>query len=488
VLFGLSALWVQLHAEALFAPLLALAVCTGAAIGAGLEKRGLRHAFAWLGMFAAALLGTMASPLFLAPHRYALLGRGVPQDFIEEWFRPWVLPLDPRFQPVTTALFVAFWATLLIGAVFVLGRLRERLATPPTEAPQREQHLSWERLAFLAGCMLFALSARRFFWLAWFPFFDMAAFYLRCSRDRLGDRQSERLENKWAPLAAAALLGCLLLPTHYPSSALSSLRSGKFAAVVDTALFPTHAADFAVSAGLQGNLYNPYEWGGYLGWKLGLAAPVYIDARTVLFEQVIVERWRAERDGAFRAEAFERRAVDLVVFKHFVDHGQGVRPWTPNAPGANHWIRAWTDQLAVIWVRRGSPNATHAIEHWDSLGVAMDSGDGITEAAIAAAQPAYLRNFAMLPKDFLERLEEAQQLARDAPHAREQHIRLARAVFWARSRMKRNARDELSGLAKFLSTCDEVNLRIMAPRIEAGLSEQNLDELLLWLGEQFHTP
>ena len=463
-LFVLSMVWVQLHAEALFAPILVLAVLTGAAISNARGHSSGRHTLAWVGMFLCALLGTMASPLFLEPHHYALFGRGVPQDFIEEWFRPWVLPGDPRFAPLTIPLFATYCATLLIGGLFTLRTLVHKLGRN-----KNQNEISWERLAFLAGCLLFALSARRFFWLAWFPLFDAAVLSLR------GRANLAALSK--APALGAALFGILLFPTHYPQSAARSIVAGQAGSLVDPALFPAHAANFAADAGLEGNLYNPYEWGGYLGWILRDAAPVFIDARTVLFEDVILERWQAERDGAYRAQVFQNRNVDLVIFKHFVDHGAGTTPWSPNSADGKMWLRAWTDSVTVVWVRRGSKNADRAIKHWKASGVIMDPVDGITEAALNMVRPKDMEKLAILPGEVLEKLRHAESLAGSYGSDKPQFEILERALFWRQMRMKRNVREELRALVRLLRGSYIPDSEKLVAQIEGGLASGDREDL-----------
>jgi hypothetical protein len=46
-------------------------------------------------------------------------------------------------------------------------------------------------------------------------------------------------------------------------------------------IFPAAAADYLVESGLaETNIYNHYEWGGYLIWR---RIPVFIDGRTELY-------------------------------------------------------------------------------------------------------------------------------------------------------------------------------------------------------------
>jgi hypothetical protein len=48
--------------------------------------------------------------------------------------------------------------------------------------------------------------------------------------------------------------------------------------------FPERAVDYLKAHPIQGNLFNWYEWGGYLEWNLP-GVPVFIDGRTDFFEE-----------------------------------------------------------------------------------------------------------------------------------------------------------------------------------------------------------
>ena len=431
-LFVLSMVWVQLHAEALFAPLFGLAVLAGACVAAVRERAGSEHVLRWLTMFLAALIGTLMSPLFIEPHVYALVGRGVPQLYIEEWFRPWVLPGDPRFAPVSLGVFGAYLLALAIGLGFALrmGFVRLGQQKPGAELAGRAgllaRQVSWERLAFLAGCLLFAVSARRFFWLTWFPLLDAFAWWLQGARARRGSALL-------LPIATLAL-GVLTLVTHYPAAALRSLERGRGAEIVDAALFPKHAAELVRDAGLEGNLFHPYEWGGYLGYVT--EQPVFIDGRTVLFEDVIPERWIAENDPSRRAEILDARAVDVIVMDRFVETESGLRPWTPGGGG---WLAAWVDGRAAVWVRRGSANEAKAQAFWQALGVPLDARHGLTAAAINLAHPAWLRERDMLPDELIDAL----RIAEGGAGAEELVRAVARARFWQQRRLGKNLAVEL---------------------------------------------
>ncbi|QDU66978.1 hypothetical protein [Engelhardtia mirabilis] len=367
----LACVWVQLHAEALFAPIMALAGLMGACLS-GLGRASVAHRpthlVRWAAVFTSALAGTLVSPLGLTPHTYALFRRSVPKQYIEEWFPSWILPGDPRFEPLTVPLFVLVAACLLatgaLGLAWGLARLTGR------RAPR------WEQLGFLGACGFLALDARRFFWLLWFPLREFAARWT-----------AGRQRAPWLARATAAGALAVLAPTHYVGGAAGDLAEDHFAQSVDPRLFPVFAADVVREAGLTGNLFHPYEWGGYLGWILGDANPTFIDGRTVLFEKIIPERWRAERDPDFAREVLRARDVRVIVFKRFVVRDGQARPWRP--PDADvEWIRAWADDTAEVWLRADQAESLASLERWHAAqGLPFDAREGFVEVALLAADP-----------------------------------------------------------------------------------------------------
>lgn len=410
--FLLSALWVQLHAEALFAPIFAAAGVIGAALAwvrpdpapasvaeaeAEAPERGkpLNRVLAWIAVFFAALGGTLCSPLFAEPHVYALFKKSVPKQYIEEWFPSWVLPGDPRFAPLTVPLFVAVMVGFACVALFGLTQAFTRLAARPG--------YRWERVGFCAAGLALAIDARRFFWLLWFGLLDALALVLA--------KLPGLARATWIPRLGAVGLAVVLAGAHFNDLALSSLKAGRYGDRVDDRLFPVHAAAFLNDVQLEGNLFHPYEWGGYLGYELRPRHKTYIDGRTVLFEEVIPERWRAERDASYAEHVFGLRDVRAIVFKRLVNHGRGFVPWRPPAADTE-WIRCHADTLAVVWLPRDE--VADVIEYWRQHGVAFDPNVGFLEFEALARQPQWQGERRLLPPFIGRDLEPFLESARSA--------------------------------------------------------------------------
>lgn len=403
LLLLLAAAWIQLHAEALFAPIFAAAAAgaslvaalcgLGPGAGAGAAGRAARPRAFGLA-FCAALCGSALSPTFLDSHRYALFQRSVPERYIEEWFPGWILPGDARFAPLGISLWLLVLVAILLGFARLCASLPGLL--------RRRPDLPLERLAFLALCLLLSIKARRFFWLAWFPLVEcLALLGPALARGRLA-----RL-SAWLPSAAAAWALCALFASNYVRLQRENLARGAFAQSEDERLFPVEAARRLAESGLEAKLFHPYEWGGYLGFWLWPACRVFLDGRTVMFAALIPERWLAEHDPEQARQVFAARGIDAVVMKRFVERGGEWLPWRP--PDADRdWVRAYGDQTAELWLRA---DRTAALERlgaaYGSRGIRFDPSEGFAELAALAADPGWQARWRLLPEPVFAALERA---------------------------------------------------------------------------------
>lgn len=396
---ALCCLWVQLHAEALFGPILATVGASGA-LAAAVFVRGaafgarLRRIGRWSVAFISVFVGTLLSPLGLEPHRYALSDRSVAQQYIEEWqhmfadgARAFPLTLEFRFFVWITAF--AVLAILLHQATHLIGG-RERARGGP----------HWERFAFGCLCLLMAVMARRYFWLLWFPLLDGARQWVASGAPTIPSARRTLVHS--GALTAAVLALAASANSLIVEGARRALVQGRYDETVDSAYFPVHATQVVDEAGLNGNLFHPYSWGGYLGWILGPDNPVFVDGRTVLFQDVIPIRHRAEREPDYARQILDDFDVDVIVYSRLVDHGAGPFAWRP--PDAERrWIRAWVDRAAVVWLRREREDLLEALADWYAVrNVPFDRERGANAYAPLVAQPDWLDERELLSPDLTD--------------------------------------------------------------------------------------
>ncbi len=83
-------------------------------------------------------------------------------------------------------------------------------------------------------------------------------------------------------------------------------------------LFPDDVADYMIEQDISGRIFNEYDVGGYLIYRLSPASQVYIDGRTnILYPlEFFIHAGEAERSSALmRAEA-DRYDIDLVLLRN----------------------------------------------------------------------------------------------------------------------------------------------------------------------------
>jgi hypothetical protein len=105
--------------------------------------------------------------------------------------------------------------------------------------------------------------------------------------------------------------------------------------------YPMGAVAYLEEKSPEGRLFNSYNWGGYLLWTLP-DYPVFIDGRTDLFDDTIIESWmqviRAEGDWA---QVLDNWGVKLVLLEPDYPLAGELR--------ANHWRLLHEDEISVLF-------------------------------------------------------------------------------------------------------------------------------------------
>lgn len=105
--------------------------------------------------------------------------------------------------------------------------------------------------------------------------------------------------------------------------------------------FPVEAVDFIQDRGIQGRIFNSYNWGGYIIWALP-ERRVFIDGRTDLYGDEVIDQWltviRAEKDWE---EILETWGAELIVIEDY---------WELNLLLPNHeWQLIYSDNKARVY-------------------------------------------------------------------------------------------------------------------------------------------
>ena len=313
---ALFALWGNLHAELVIGLLFLVAVLVGEAVDrqrAGLPLSGGADRFPVSVLLCVpALLAnpfTWRTPLF--PLLHVNLGAAI--DVIE--FR------SSFGYPVPL-----FWAALALTAAVLL----------------RDRRAAGFRGALPVGVMaVLAVS-----YLRAIPYFLLAAAPLLHARlmARAQGRGglAARLRTGAAVAGAIALFGWNLLADH---GQLLQWGNG-----VNQRLFPVAAANFLERETLPGNLFNDYNEGGYLLFRLWPRVRVFQDSRCL---QAYPREFIARANGPGPAEGWQRflagRGVNTALVRR---HHLELRDFVRSAWGMVYWDDSW-----AVLVRRGPEGA-----------------------------------------------------------------------------------------------------------------------------------
>ena len=119
-------------------------------------------------------------------------------------------------------------------------------------------------------------------------------------------------------------------------------------AAVQRETFPVDAVDFFTDTEIPGNLYNLYHWGGYLIWRLYPEHKVFIDGRADVYGDAFIDEYlQVYQLREAWQEPLDRYDVSVVL----IDKACPLSTMLNERP---EWYRAYADEQAVIFVRRGS--------------------------------------------------------------------------------------------------------------------------------------
>ncbi len=109
-------------------------------------------------------------------------------------------------------------------------------------------------------------------------------------------------------------------------------------------IFPVEAVNFIKQTKPPGRLFNSYNWGGYLIWNLP-EYPVFIDGRTDLYNDEIIDEWvKVVKGENGWEETLERWEAKVILTE------PGMRV-TSMLKGEG-WVMEYEDKMAQVWVKR----------------------------------------------------------------------------------------------------------------------------------------
>ncbi|HVI07573.1 MAG TPA: hypothetical protein VND65_04705 [Candidatus Binatia bacterium] len=108
--------------------------------------------------------------------------------------------------------------------------------------------------------------------------------------------------------------------------------------------FPADAVAYLQAHAIKGNLFNHYDWGGYLIWRLYPSLPVFIDGRADVYGAQLFDQFASTYQ--FKDDwrnTLERYQVGVVLIPKDSALATGLR-------NSFHWVIAYEDPRAVIFL------------------------------------------------------------------------------------------------------------------------------------------
>jgi hypothetical protein len=154
---------------------------------------------------------------------------------------------------------------------------------------------------------------------------------------------------------AAAAIGAAALVIGVAEGRMFQLRAAEWK-------YPAGAADFLLSHDIRSRLFNTWEDGGYLMWRLGPREKVFIDGR-VLSESLFADYARIlyNHDATGGKDAFallDQYGVETIVLKGFEFATGQMYLLAPGLadPAEAQWKLVYEDPAAMVFMRNPPPD------------------------------------------------------------------------------------------------------------------------------------
>lgn len=114
--------------------------------------------------------------------------------------------------------------------------------------------------------------------------------------------------------------------------------------------FPEKAAQFILQERIDGQMYNPYNWGGFLIWWLYPGYKTFIDGRFEMFEPDITADFDTIQEGKKTwREVLEKYKINFLILPPADVH--------PELAPSPSWTMVYFDNLAAIFVKNTPENS-----------------------------------------------------------------------------------------------------------------------------------
>jgi tetratricopeptide (TPR) repeat protein len=338
-LVPLMLIWANLHAACIFGFALI------AAFWVGELWRALRGSTSWrsLGQLTGCALLTFGVA-FINPYGYRIpLGQllaHLNQLKVATGSAPSGMLGNMEWLPPSFAQVPWFYVVMALWAMTIVWRLWRR-------------RMDVAELAFFAGFAYMGFSQIRHTTLVAL----LAAFFLPAAVQEIAAACGAERRAAWLrPALRYASLGLLLV---WLAAAVAQGRIGVGLKDFD---YPLAAADFVLAQSPPGKLYNAYDWGGYLMWRLYPHYQVFVDGRSTS-KKYFDASSQIENGWDGWSRTLDAEGVNLIITRTcFYDSG-GPQALIDQLAREPRWALVFQDQTAVVYARR-TPQTVRLIERF----------------------------------------------------------------------------------------------------------------------------
>ncbi len=187
-------------------------------------------------------------------------------------------------------------------------------------------------------------------------------------RERLAQTCRRLFPRQVPPWAMGALTAAVLLLLA-ASYALVAARSSQFRSSTAFHHPAEGAADYLVRSGVTGNVFNEYNMGGYLAWRLHPAMKIFVYGRMVYPELLALYNDMVLRPdktvslsgsgglSVFYQKVLDQYSIDTVIIPAGELHSGDVVPLTLKLAQNDTWALVYAQPAALVFLRKTPAHA-----------------------------------------------------------------------------------------------------------------------------------
>ena len=147
--------------------------------------------------------------------------------------------------------------------------------------------------------------------------------------------------------AAAIILSIVIVAP----STIGAMKGGWWGPGIKEGRFPEGAVRFLDEQKIEGNMYNSYEFGGYLLWRSFPERKVYIDGRSDIYTELLMEQRKLSIIGF--EKLVEKYDINYLIMSYSPSTSRYINP---NPVFGRELALVWFDDVAMVYLRRSPGN------------------------------------------------------------------------------------------------------------------------------------